>query len=86
MTGLKSSNSPCSEPKLTATNRGQPSIASEKLIRALLQALYSIRCERTLMEQISYKMLFRRFVGLAMDDAAWDHSTFSKNRDRLLVQ
>ncbi len=64
---------------------GRPSIASEKLIRALLQVLYSIRSERMLMEQISYNMLFAWFVGLAMDDAVWDHSTFSKNRDRLLV-
>lgn len=65
---------------------GRPSIAPEKLIRALLlQVLYSIRSERMLMEQISYNMLFRWFVGLAMDDAVWDHSTFSKNRDRLMV-
>ncbi len=65
---------------------GRPSIAPEKLIRALLlQVLYSIRSERMLMEQISYNMLFRWFVGMAMDDAVWDHSTFSKNRDRLLV-
>lgn len=65
---------------------GRPSIAPEKLIRALLlQVLYSIRSERMLMEQISYNMLFRWFVGLAMDDAVWDHSTFSKNRDRLLM-
>jgi len=55
---------------------GRPSIAPEKLIRALLlQVLYSIRSERMLMEQISYNMLFRWFVGLAMDDAVWDHST-----------
>lgn len=65
---------------------GRPSIAPEKLIRALLlQVLYSIRSERMLMEQISYNMLFRWFVGLAMDDAVWDNSTFSKNRDRLLA-
>jgi transposase len=65
---------------------GRPIIAPEKLIRALLlQVLYSIRSERMLMEQISYNMLFRWFVGLAMDDAVWDHSTFSKYRDRLLV-
>jgi transposase len=65
---------------------GRPSIAPEKLIRALLlQVLYSIRSERMLMEQITYNMLFRWFVGLAMDDAVWDHSTFSKNRDRLLT-
>jgi hypothetical protein len=65
---------------------GRPSIAPEKLIRALLlQVLYSIRSERMLMEQISYNLLFRWFVGLAMDDAVWDHSTFSENRDRLVV-
>jgi transposase len=65
---------------------GRPSIAPEKLIRALLlQVLYSIRSERMLMEQISYNMLFRWFVGLAMDDVVWDHSTFSKNRDRLMA-
>ena len=65
---------------------GRPSIALEKPIRALLlQVLYSIRSERMLMEQISYNMLFRWFVGLAMDEAVWDHSTFSKNRDRLLA-
>ncbi|VVE55202.1 IS5 family transposase [Pandoraea sputorum] len=65
---------------------GRPSIAPEKLIRALLlQVLYSIRSERMLTEQISYNMLFRWFVGWAMDDAVWDHSTFSKNGERLLV-
>ena len=64
---------------------GRPSIAPEKLVRALLlQVLYSIRSERMLMEQISYNMLFRWFVGLPMDGTVWDHSTFSKNRDRLL--
>jgi transposase len=66
---------------------GRPSIAPEKLIRALLlQVLYSIRSERMLMERISYNMLFRWFVGLAMDDAVWDHSTFSKNRERLMAR
>ncbi|MCX4163674.1 MULTISPECIES: IS5 family transposase [Paraburkholderia] len=65
---------------------GRPSIAPEKLIRALLlQVLYSIRSERMLLEQISYNMLFRWFVGLAMDDEMWDQSTFSQNRDRLLA-
>ncbi|CBJ35781.1 GNAT family N-acetyltransferase [Ralstonia solanacearum] len=65
---------------------GRPSIAPEKLIRALLlRVLYSIRSERMLMEPISYNMLFRGFVGLAMDDTVGDHSTFSKNRDRLLA-
>lgn len=64
---------------------GRSSIAPEKLLRALLlQVFYSVRSERMLMEQIRYNMLFRWFVGLAMDDAVWDHSVFSKNRDRLL--
>jgi transposase len=64
---------------------GRASIAPEKLLRALLlQVFYSVRSERMLMEQIRYNMLFRWFVGLAMDDAVWDHSVFSKNRDRLL--
>src|ERR1700674_2997967 len=64
---------------------GRPSIPPEKLLRAmLLQAFYSIRSERQLMEQMEFDLLFRWFVGLGVDDAAWDHSTFSKNRDRLL--
>lgn len=64
---------------------GRASIAPEKLPRALLlQVFYSVRSERMRMEQIRYNMLFRWFVGLAMDDAVWDHSVFSKNRDRLL--
>jgi transposase len=64
---------------------GRDSIAPEKLIRALLlQVFYSIRSERQLCEQLRYNLLFRWFVGLAIDDAIWDHSTFSKNRDRLL--
>jgi transposase len=64
---------------------GRPSIPPEKLIRALvLQVLYSIRSERLLIEQLNYNLLFRWFVGLSMDDEVWDHSTFSKNRDRLL--
>src|SRR5918994_2529793 len=65
---------------------GRPSIAPEKLLRAmLLQAFYSIRSERQLMERLEYDLLFRWFVGLGVDDAAWDHSSFSKNRDRLLA-
>lgn len=65
---------------------GRPSIAPEYLLRAtLIQILYSIRSERLLMEQLNYNMLFRWFVGLSMDDAVWDHSVFSKNRERLLV-
>jgi transposase len=65
---------------------GRPSIAPEKLLRALLlQAFYSIRSERQLMEQLDYNLLFRWFVGLSMDAPVWDASTFSKNRDRLLA-
>ena len=64
---------------------GRPSIPPEKLLRAmLLQAFYSIRSERLLMERLEYDLLFRWFVGIGIDDAAWDHSVFSKNRDRLL--
>ena len=63
----------------------RPSIPPEKLLRAmLLQAFYSIRSERQLMERLEFDLLFRWFVGLGVDDAVWDHSTFSKNRDRLL--
>jgi transposase len=64
---------------------GRPSIAPEKLLRALLlQVLYTIRSERQLMEQLEYNLLFRWFVGLGMDDAVWSPTTFTKNRDRLL--
>jgi len=64
---------------------GRASIAPEKLMRALLlQVFYSIRSERQLCEQLRYNLLFRWFVGLAIDDAVWDHSVFSKNRDRLM--
>ena len=64
---------------------GRPSIAPEMLLRAmLLQAFYSVRSERQLMERLEFDMLFRWFVRLGMDDPVWDHSTFSKNRDRLL--
>ena len=64
---------------------GRPSIAPEHLLRALLlQAFYTVRSERQLMEQLDYNLLFRWFVGLSMDDAVWDASTFCKNRDRLL--
>src|SRR6267154_1396363 len=67
------------------TNFGRPSIAPEKLLRAmLLQAFYGVRSERHLMERMEFDLLFRWFVGLGVDDAVWDHSTFSKNRDRLL--
>jgi transposase len=65
---------------------GRPSIAPEKLLRALLlQVLYTVRSERMLMEQLEYNLLFRWFVGLDMDDAVWDPTVFSKNRDRLLA-
>lgn len=68
------------------SSEGRPSIAPEKLVRALLlQIFYSIRSERLLCEQLDYNLLFRWFVGLSMDDLVWDHSTFSKNRDRLMV-
>ena len=64
---------------------GRPSIAPEKLLRALLlQVLYSVRSERMLMEQLDYNLLFRWFVGLNMDDAIWNTTVFSKNRQRLL--
>jgi transposase len=65
---------------------GRPSVAPEKLLRALLlQALYTIRSERQLMEQLDYNLLFRWFVGLGIDDAVWSPTTFTKNRDRLLA-
>jgi len=64
---------------------GRPSIPPEQILRALLlQIFYSIRSERMLVEQLEYNLLFRWFVGLSMDDKVWDHSVFSKNRDRLI--
>jgi transposase len=64
---------------------GRPSIPPEQLLRALLlQMLYSIRSERLLVEELDYSVLYRWFVGLSMDDAVWDATTFTKNRDRLL--
>ncbi len=64
---------------------GRPSIAPEKLARAmLLQVFYSIRSERQLMEQVQYNLLFRWFIGLSMDDAVWVPTVFSKNRERLI--
>jgi len=64
---------------------GRPSIAPERLLRALLlQIFYSIRSERLLMEQLDYNLLFRWFVGMEMDERVWDHAVFSKNRERLL--
>ena len=65
---------------------GRPSIAPEKLLRALLlQAFYSVRSERQLMEQLDYNLLFRWFVGLGMDAPIWDVTVFTKNRERLLA-
>jgi transposase len=65
---------------------GRPSIAPEKLLRALLlQAFYSVRSERQLMQQLDYNLLFRWFVGLSMDAPIWDETVFTKNRDRLLA-
>jgi len=64
---------------------GRPSVAPEKLLRALLlQVLYTVRSERMLMEQLDYNLLFRWFVGLNMDDAVWHPTVYTKNRDRLL--
>lgn len=65
---------------------GRPSIPPEQLIRALLlQIFFTIRSERQLMERLDYDLMFRWFVGLSMDDKVWNHSVFSKNRDRLLA-
>src|SRR6201984_812068 len=64
---------------------GRPGIPPERLLRALLlQAFYSVRSERLLMEQLDYNLLFRWFVGLSADDPVWDATVFCKNRDRLL--
>ena len=66
-------------------NFGRPSVPPEKLLRALLlQAPYSIRSERLLMEQLEHNILFRWFVGLGLDESVWDPTTFTKNRDRVL--
>ena len=76
----------CRPASIGCTRRsGRPSIPPEKLLRALLlQMLYSIRSERLLMEELDYNILYRWFVGLSLDDAVWDATTFTKNRDRLL--
>ena len=67
------------------SHTGRPSIPPEQLLRAsLLQVFYTIRSERMLVEQLDYNLLFRWFVGLSMDDEVWDHSVFSKNRERLM--
>jgi transposase len=69
---------------LIYSHTGRPSIPPEQLLRALLlQAFYSVRSERQLMEQLDYNLLFRWFVGLSMDDPIWDPTVFTKNRDRL---
>jgi transposase len=69
---------------LLYSHTGRPSIPPEQLLRALLlQAFYSIRSERQVMEQLDYNLLFRWFVGLSMDDPIWDPTVFTKNRDRL---
>ena len=66
---------------------GRPSIPPEQLLRALyLQIFYSVRSERLLVDRIEYDLLFRWFVGLGIDDSVWSHSTFSKNRDRVLTE
>jgi transposase len=69
-----------------AVGVGRPSIPPERLLRALLlQAFYGIRSERQIMERLEFDLLFRWFVGLGIDDPAWDQTTFGKNRDRLLA-
>ena len=68
------------------SHMGRPLIPPEQLLRAtIIQILYSVRSERLLLEQLDYNILFRWFVGLSMDDPVWDHSVFSKNRERLLT-
>jgi transposase len=72
--------------RLYAAGAGRPSIPPERLMRALLlQAFYGLRSERQLMERLEFDLLFRWFVGLGIDDVAWDQTSFGKNRDRLLV-
>ena len=73
-----------SQSLLESRDLGRPSIPPEQLLSALLlQAFYSIRSERQLMEQLDYNLLYRWFVGLAPDDPVWDATTFTKNRERL---
>ena len=76
----------CRRPSSRLYSReGRPSIPPERLLRALLlQAFYTVRSERQLMEQLDYNLLFRWFVGLSTDDPVWDATVFCKNRDRLL--
>lgn len=65
--------------------KGRPSVPPEKLLRALLvMVLYSVRSERRLMEELEYNLLYRWFVGLGQDEAVWDVTTFSKNRERFI--
>ena len=71
--------------KASYSRIGRPSIAPEKLLRALLlQLFHGIRSERQMMERLDFDLSFRWFVGLGMDERVWDASTFSKNRERLL--
>ena len=71
--------------KITRIAEGRPSIAPERLLRALLlQAFYAIHSERQLMEQLHYNLLYRWFVGLGVDEAVWVPTVFTKNRDRML--
>jgi transposase len=71
---------------LLYSHTGRPSIPPEQLLRALLlQAFYSVRSERQLMEQLDYNLLFRWFIGLNLDEPIWDPTVFTKNRDRLLA-
>jgi len=66
---------------------GRPSIAPERLLRALLlQIFYSVRSERLLLEQLDYNLLFRWFVGMERDEEVWNHAVCSKNRERLLTE
>ena len=82
---LEKMNGLCTEMYEADIKGGRPSIAPEKLLRAmLLQVLYSIRSERQLMEQVQYNLLFRWFIGLSMDDAVWVPTVFTKNRERLI--
>jgi transposase len=67
------------------SDTGRPGIPPEYLLRALiLQAVFSVRSERQLCEQLQYNLLFRWFVGLGLDDSAWDATSFTKNRQRLI--
>jgi transposase len=71
--------------RLLMAGSGRDSIPPEQLLRGLiLQCLYGLRSERLLCEQLGYDMLFRWFVGLSLDKKPWDHSTYTKNRDRLI--